>query len=86
MSIHDFGVFDLRYRYRSISAYFLSDDFVFDVSIFRYRYRFRAYHFRIVFEEMIMHIFDRFRPISSLHSPEAGEEKTKGARVSAVQL
>jgi hypothetical protein len=34
MSTHGFGVFDLRYRYRSISRYFRSDGFVSDLSIF----------------------------------------------------
>jgi hypothetical protein len=50
MSINGSSVFDLRYRYRSISTYFRSDGFVSNVSIFLYRYRFRAYHFRIVSE------------------------------------
>jgi hypothetical protein len=41
MSIHDFGVFDLRYYYRSDIDIFPTG-FVSDVSIFRYRYHFLA--------------------------------------------
>jgi hypothetical protein len=44
MFIHGFGVFDLRYRYRSMSTYFRFDGFVFDVSVF---------HYGIIFDHII---------------------------------
>jgi hypothetical protein len=44
MSIHDFGVFDLRYRYRSISTYF-------DLMVSFLMYRF--FVIGIVFERII---------------------------------
>jgi hypothetical protein len=53
MSTHGFGVFDLRYRYRSISRYFRSDGFVSDLSIF--------FVISIVFERIVSELknYDR---------------------------